>query len=487
MKFANPSEEKFSKFLDSNSIAWEKPPEEYGDFYLKDVDALIEHKSLEKSELTKVLERVNAPYKGPIKYVGAISSKLDIHSYDSIKDKLSDANAKASRANKDPKYKNTIFLCLISLETGWDLKIIDILCILNLAKFINYPFKPNQTGIYDQNTEEYLLVYEPPDGSNLLVNIDYVGIITRKNEDFKKWKVELIQKPKPVKRDMGDITSKFQDFLNIIRPKFVLSMNAKEIKLTESRFPILFPFAKDYTGNNPDDIRLAFRDRPYLLNGEGYWLKYERALQDLSQEDRDYLLGKLQTQTVKLSEEKGWPHFEEVLNEGLAYEYLLRDGYVKVRFVKEESAKGLNPDLKVLKDDDSLDGLAEVKSIRFSDDEYVAVKKELETGDGRFLAMDIHPNLYKKITHNIEEAINQMWSYNSSDLSLRRINLFLNLDSGNLMDVIFTPQSNLEQFLCQAKEALNVGTFSGHEGQKIELKAFVLSGTGEPVELKCKQ
>jgi len=261
-------------------------------------------------------------------------------------------------------------------------------------------------------------------------------------------------------------------------------MNQEQIDWTQKKFPILFSFAKEYTESDADDIRQAFRDKPILLLGQEYWLKYERALQHLSDDDKKYLLERLRNTTKKLSGEKGWPHFEEVLNEALAYEKLLKDGLKKIRFIDEKENEGIKPDLKILNEDNSLRGLVEVKTTRFSDYEYKAVSEEHKTGKGRWLPMETHPTLYKKITSEIEEAINQIWSYDSTSLFTRRIYLFLNLDNGILMDIIFTPRSDLEEFLCNLKEIAKKGELSRREGKTAELKIYVLSGRN-PVEL-CK-
>ena len=261
-------------------------------------------------------------------------------------------------------------------------------------------------------------------------------------------------------------------------------MNDEEVVWTRKKFPILYSFAEAYTKNDPSDIRQCFRDKPVLLLGEGYWLKYEEALQQLTEIDRKYILEKLCKSTKKLSTEKGWPHFEEVLNEALAYGLLIKSGFAQIRFIEETQGKGLKPDMKILDKGNSLDGLAEVKTTRFSDNEYKAVSEELRTGKGRRVPTEAHPTLYKKITSGVEEAIDQLWEYDATALSTRRIYLFLNLDSGNLIDLIMTPSSDLEEFLCQLKEIVQTGTLPDKEGKIAELKIYVLSGRN-PVEI-CK-
>lgn len=254
-------------------------------------------------------------------------------------------------------------------------------------------------------------------------------------------------------------------------------MNDAHIKLTKEKFPTLFSFAQEYTDNDATDIRQHFRDKALLLFGEDYWLKYETALQVLAQEDRLFLLNRLRTVTKKLSEEKGWPHFEEILNEALVYQFLSNEGHERVCFIKTDR-KRLTPDLKIHDREGSIKGLAEVKTTRFSDDEYKIVSEEFKTGKWRFLDTSVHPTLYKKITSGIEEAIKQLWKYDSSALSIRRIYLFLNLDIGNLLDIIFTPDSDLQEFLYRLKETIK------KDVKSTELKIYVLSGRS-PVEL-CK-
>lgn len=219
MNYSNPWEKKFAEFLTSNNISWEKSPEKYGDFYIPDGNILIEHKSLIKTQLTKVLDKVNHPYPGPIKYVGAISSKLDIHSYDSLKNKLIDANTKSRRAKNIKEYKNSLFIVLLSIENGWDLGIIDLLIVLNFAKFISCPFKPNQNGICDKETGEYFLVKKQANNSQSLVFLDYIGIV-RKSNNLNQWKIELIQRPNNQQRNIG-IFHKLGHFIDLYVATFV--------------------------------------------------------------------------------------------------------------------------------------------------------------------------------------------------------------------------------------------------------------------------
>ncbi|HUD19581.1 MAG TPA: hypothetical protein VMR81_04010 [Patescibacteria group bacterium] len=257
-------------------------------------------------------------------------------------------------------------------------------------------------------------------------------------------------------------------------------MNDDQLSLTKKKFPILFSFSQDYTGSDYNDIRQLFRDKPVLIFGEDYWSKYEQSLQSLTEKDKQYLFGKLKTLTKRIDEKAGWPHFEERLNEALAYRYLQKNGYKKIRFIDENTKNGRKPDLEILNANDSLNGLVEVKTIRFSLDEYAAVKKELETGKGRFLPMQVNKNLYKKITDDLDKAVKQLTYQGSASISLRRIYLFLNLDAGVLMDLIFTPDSDLQNFICQTKKTLD-------KNNHIDLKTYLLGGIpGEPKELKCK-
>ncbi|MGA2911751.1 MAG: hypothetical protein ABSE17_03930 [Candidatus Levyibacteriota bacterium] len=256
-------------------------------------------------------------------------------------------------------------------------------------------------------------------------------------------------------------------------------MNKDQLSLTKAKFPTLFSFSQDYEGKDKNDIRQYFRDKPTLILGEGYWLKYERALQLLPVEDKNHLLNKLKTLTKKLSEQEGWPHFEEKLNEALVYEYLQKEGYRKIKFIQENSRNGRKPDFEILNSDFSLKGLIEVKTIRYSLDEFAAVKKETETGEGRFLQMQAK-GLYEKINDALITSAIQLKSYSSSAIEIRGVYLFLNLDSGILMDLIFTPTSDLEQFLCKTKKDL-------YSKEQVELKIYLLSGIfGDPKEFKCK-
>ncbi|NTU46320.1 hypothetical protein HGA88_01720 [Candidatus Roizmanbacteria bacterium] len=256
-------------------------------------------------------------------------------------------------------------------------------------------------------------------------------------------------------------------------------MDQEQINITNSKFPVLIKFANEYLGENEKDIRYLFRTRPILLNGEGYWCKYEEALQVLSTTDLEYLLGRLKSATVSLSAEKGWPHFMEILNEALAYWLLRKDGYKSISFI-DESSNGLSPDIEVLDTDNR--GLIEVKTTRFSDNEYKAVSEEFEKGNGRFLDTAVHPTLIKKINAGVSEAIKQLWEYRPIHLPLRRIYLFLNLDDGNLLDIIFTPESDLKLFFCKLKATLMNGEFPSQEGKNIELKIYILSGK-DPIEI----
>ncbi len=262
-------------------------------------------------------------------------------------------------------------------------------------------------------------------------------------------------------------------------------MDRNQIKLTFEKFPVLFNFARQYKENDPNDIRTSFRDSPVLLIGEEFWQYYEQALQTLSHEDKDFLLKKLGTTTKKLSEERGWAHFEEILNEVLAHKMLSDDNFGRVVFIDDSKEQGLTPDLKILVNGNILYGLSEVKTIRFSDDEYKVVSEELRTGKGRFLSAEVHPTLEKKIIEEVKEAVNQIWTYYSTELSIKRVYLFLNLDQGNYIDLIFTPQSDLEQFLCSLRIDTENGTIQNLENKKVQLKIYILAGR-KPVELKCE-
>jgi len=262
-------------------------------------------------------------------------------------------------------------------------------------------------------------------------------------------------------------------------------MDDKQRESTRVKFPVLFKFANDYHEDDSNDIRLLLRDQPKLLFGEEYFIKYESALQALSDKDRLYVLSKLSTCTIKLSQEKGWPHFEEVLNEALAAKFMIDEGLKTVEFIENDQSKGVKPDIQIVAGDSSVIGLAEVKTTRFSEDEYKALSDELKTGEGRFLSASLHPTLMKKITDGVAEALGQLWHYNSAPtITTRRVYLFLNLDAGNMIDLIFTPNSDLQEFLCRLKESVRNGVLPRHENKNADLIVYTLSGY-KPVLVKC--
>lgn len=261
-------------------------------------------------------------------------------------------------------------------------------------------------------------------------------------------------------------------------------MNDDQLKLTKQQFPLLYSFAMEYGGDNRDDLRWWILNKPILILGGSYWIKYEKALEGLLKKDREYLLEKLKKLTIRSKRQKSWNQFEEKLNEALAYMHVLQKES-QVHFIEEKQNTGEQPDIAIYTKK-QLTGLVEVKTIGYSLNEYDAVEKELSTGDGRFLQMQAHKTLYKKITDDLNKAVKQMWSYSKTKNLVRKIFLFLNLDSGILMDFIFAPKSDLEQFLCGKKKELQSGTFSVNK-EKIELKIYLTSGLpAQPKELKCR-
>ena len=264
-------------------------------------------------------------------------------------------------------------------------------------------------------------------------------------------------------------------------------MNKSIKKQTIKEYPILFgKFASQYRGKDQQDIRYHFTSRPVLLWGRNYWLKYEKALASLSQKDRLYILDKLIGSTKRLISkvkkvDVGWPHFEEILNEVLVYKWLLDEGKSNVHFIHEAS-NSCTPDLGYSTVEDNTDGFNEIKTIRFSENEYKYFESLKNSTDGRFLSLDLSPVLLKKIEETLGKALSQLWEYDSDPNKQRQITLFLNLDSEVLINLILTPSSDLEEYLQIIITSTKNGKFDCHIGQQAKLKIYTLSGY-DPVEI----
>lgn len=68
----NEQEMKFSRFLEKNHIEWDEKNkrsyEKYGDFYLQNDNIMVELKSLQETEMSKILTKLPSGYSGTVPF-----------------------------------------------------------------------------------------------------------------------------------------------------------------------------------------------------------------------------------------------------------------------------------------------------------------------------------------------------------------------------------------------------------------------------------
>ena len=209
----NDQEKLFAKFLQINSIVWDvqnkKQYEKFGDFYFPDENIMLELKSLQETEISKILIGL------PKNQVMAIPFR---DSFSAINNHLSDANVKATRAKNNKKYSEAIFVALLDIVDGYDLKIHELFGILQSAKLLNYPLHAKNGTFLDEENNKYY-IREKVDDNDLLQNIDYIGILRRYGE-MNNWKIELIEKPN-YKNGKINTKASLGRYIKIWQPKFI--------------------------------------------------------------------------------------------------------------------------------------------------------------------------------------------------------------------------------------------------------------------------
>jgi hypothetical protein len=145
------------------------------------------------------------------------------------------------------------------------------------------------------------------------------------------------------------------------------------------------------------------------------WLAWEREFSRLDQCSWDYLKAEALPYLTSRDGLRGWSQLIAILNQVRAYNFLVDEGCLNVRFIPRATTKGMEtPDLEAEAERTKI--LCEVKSVQISDAE---AARRACGGVGSSTAQ-LEAGFFTKLTSDLSRAKQQMYSFNGSP-GMRRI------------------------------------------------------------------
>jgi hypothetical protein len=151
------------------------------------------------------------------------------------------------------------------------------------------------------------------------------------------------------------------------------------------------------------------------------FLDIEHDLQGLDAKAWEHLKNDIASLLLIKHPSRGWQAVFDKLNHAKAYNYLASQGCACIQFIPESNDKR-TPDLKAIQY--GVDILCEVKTINTSE---IEVQRRVK-GDVGTTEADLSAGFFRKLTHDIENAKQQLNAYSAERTARKIVYIIVNFD-----------------------------------------------------------